>query len=521
MKSLNFIAANSQYLTRTFTAGNQKKWTFSTWIKRNSIGANNHIFFTGESYTEFGYLGVYITANNKLAVTTGTYDFKTTTQTFEDTSGWYHLLIAFDTAQAVAADRVKVFVDGVQITSFSSGIDPALNADYAINSATPHYLGRDFAGNYCNLLMADTYFIDGQALTPSSFISGSGHGTCSPISYTGTFGATGFWETHENATSTVTLGYDDAGGSAGSHAGTKDWTLNNMTTANSSSSSPAPPAPPPTPGLQNVVSPAFAISSAYANPPEGAFYGGTIVSWATADGPIAGVAWIGQKLEAAREIVHTTIEQMSAVRAINSVKVQYSDNGTTWTDVGTFAITQDAGVNVISFASVGAHYYWRYLANANPTERWHVTRITMSAPASTVPRPSPKFQAYGNLDQILTAGALLVVARFDARWYDTNAEYDDVLFRHKPKVAGFWHYDCYAMFKGTITGDVHVEITKNGAPFVLPWWSQPAAGLRGYGIDIPMNGTTDYVDVRIKVDAGTDIKMDGERSWFVGHFIGV
>lgn len=530
MKSLLFAATNSQYLTRTFAVGNQKTWTFSTWIKRNVVGPYNHIFFTGSSYTEFGYLGIYINGDSKIIITTGAYGMKVTTPTFSDTAGWYHLLVAFDTTQIVADDRVKMWVDGIQITAFDSGIPPALNTNYAINSAALHYLGRDFAGNYCDMYMADTYFIDGQALTPSSFINGTGHGICNVIAYTGTFGATGFWETYENAASVTTLGYDDAGGAAGAHAGTKDWTLNNMTTANSSSLAPllAPPLPPPPPPppppsseLQNIESLAYAISEETVNGPEYAFYGGIVTEWASAQagGAIPGVSWIGQDFGVGRAITRITIEQSSAAKAINSVIVQWSDDKVTWSSVGTYAITKDTGLNVMDFALAGYRRYWRLLANASTGgDYWQVRRIRMYAPANTVPLPEAKFQIYRDINFPLTANVLTIVP-FDAQWYDTNAEYNRTLFRHEPKRKGFYTYEAHIMIRGTSIGKVHVQVTKNGAPFVLPEWAG-SEGLFGYVITVPLI-PSDYVDVRVKVESGTNIVIDGHRSWFVGHFIGI
>jgi len=284
--------------------------------------------------------------------------------------------------------------------------------------------------------------------------------------------------------------------------------------------------PSPASALQNVVSSAFAISSPdSANPAGNAFDGGLITNWATATATInaqSGAEWIGQDFGAGNShaIIQITIEQLSAATAINSVKVRYGDCST-WTVLGTYSVTKDAGLNTIDFSSVGAHRCWSLLANANAggNERWQVTRITMSVASGG--SPSPKFQAYRSVDFNVTTGSFFVVP-FDAQWYDTNANYDPATYRFQPSVAGYYAICAQVMIKGTITGNVHVEVTKNAdvsGGFVKPWWA-PAEGLFGYCIDIPMNGTSDFLDVRVKVVSGSNVQIDGERSWFIGHFIG-
>lgn len=278
--------------------------------------------------------------------------------------------------------------------------------------------------------------------------------------------------------------------------------------------------------LQNVVSSAFAISSGWVNPPGNAFDGGLITNWATShvsSEGISGVAWIGQDFGSAKDIVQVTIEQYTAATGISSVKLERSGDGSSWTDVGAYSITKDAALNTLDFPSVGAHRFWRLLANANPggTERWQVCRITMSEVASAANTPSPKVQAYLNTDYSVMPGSSFIVP-FDASWNDTNAEYDPILFRHTPKVPGFWTYKVYIQLQGTITGKIHIHATKNADPdggFVEPWWPG-SEGLFGYVIDIPMNGTTDFVDVRMKVESGSNIQIDGHRSWLLVNYIG-
>lgn len=109
---------------------------------------------------------------------------------------WHHVVLAYDTTQAVMTNRVKLFVDGQQIMSFAMQIDPSQNSNGLVNGATMHYLGFEAGNgfpNYLNGNLADVQFIDGQAVA----ISALGHtdatsGQWQPIAYTGSYGTQGY-----------------------------------------------------------------------------------------------------------------------------------------------------------------------------------------------------------------------------------------------------------------------------------------------------------------------------------------
>ena len=92
-----------------------------------------------------------------------------TTQVFRDVSAWYHLVIAIDTTQATSTNRVKLYLNGSQITALSTTTYPSQNFDTDVNNTNAHYVGSLSTGEYQNGYMAEINFIDGQALTPSSF----------------------------------------------------------------------------------------------------------------------------------------------------------------------------------------------------------------------------------------------------------------------------------------------------------------------------------------------------------------
>ena len=211
--SLRFRAANNAYLYRTpASSGNQKTFTMSAWVKRGALGSAQGIF--GSNFN-FEYLS--FDANDCLSfVPIYTNSFVTTAK-FRDPSAWYHILLAVDTTQSTASDRVKFYVNGAQVTSFSSSSYPALNAvttDWNTNKQTPIGVQYIVSGpvGYFDGYLSEAYFIDGQALTPSSFgQTDATTGVWVPKKYSGTYGSNGFYLKFNDATTTTTIGNDSSG----------------------------------------------------------------------------------------------------------------------------------------------------------------------------------------------------------------------------------------------------------------------------------------------------------------------
>jgi hypothetical protein len=149
---------------------------------------------------------------------------KVTTQVFRDASAWYHFVISYNTANATAADRVRIYVNGVRIDSFSSSSDPSLNYDGYINNTNAHSIGRTGAYNglYLNGYLADIHFIDGQALDPTSFGEFDANGIWQPIAYSGgSYGTNGFHLDFADNSTAAALGTDTSGNG-------NTWTVNNF-----------------------------------------------------------------------------------------------------------------------------------------------------------------------------------------------------------------------------------------------------------------------------------------------------
>ena len=179
--SCKFEADNNESLTKSAaTGGDRKKATLSLWFKRTELtGSQMTILFltgvNGNKYTSLGWgTGDEINFHYYNA---GSYPYNfLTDREFRDMSAWYHIVVAVDTTQGTAANRVKFYVNGVQETSFSTEVYPTQNIDTPFNndSATyPMEIGNDtvfsMGGQPIAGYLADYYLIDGQQLAPTEF----------------------------------------------------------------------------------------------------------------------------------------------------------------------------------------------------------------------------------------------------------------------------------------------------------------------------------------------------------------
>ena len=197
-RSLRFNSADSPRLNRTPSSdGNRKTWTLSTWFKRGSI--DRRMIF-----------GVYTSGSDVSAIEIQSdhilnfYDYLSayrmvfqTNQVLRDPSAWYHLVIALDTTQSTESDRVKIYLNGSQITSFSASTYPSQNLDVKINTGSLlHAIGTEGSNQRLHFdgYMAEFNFIDGSQLTPSSFAETDVlTGEYKPKKYTGSYGTNGFY----------------------------------------------------------------------------------------------------------------------------------------------------------------------------------------------------------------------------------------------------------------------------------------------------------------------------------------
>ena len=218
-KSLRFRDGASARLTRTpASASNRRTYTISAWVKlgSNSDSSVRTIFCGGDSSTSTSaHLYFYLNSLRFYFGGAGGPEW-TTSQVFRDYSSWYHIVAAVDTTQATFGNRLKLYINGTEVTSWSvqnTGGNTAQNSDTQINNNVGHGIGSNgAAAQYLyDGYMAEFNLIDGLQLTPSSFGATDKDGNWSPIAYTGTYGTNGFYVNFKDATSTSTVGYDYSG----------------------------------------------------------------------------------------------------------------------------------------------------------------------------------------------------------------------------------------------------------------------------------------------------------------------
>jgi hypothetical protein len=229
--SLKFENANSEYMARTPAGnGNLQICTLSVWLKRTELGVNRN-FFTGDYGGAADPWFILGFQNDRLyfSSTAGVSgNAVVPTRLFRDTSAWYHMVFAIDTTQATAADRVKIYINGIQETVFTTTNYPALNDNLDIMAAKEQRIsgyGTEFFNGY----MSEFVGIDGQALDPTSFGEfDADSGIWKPIDVSGlTFGTNGFYLDFADS---ANLGNDASGG--------LDFTLNNITSADQATDTP-------------------------------------------------------------------------------------------------------------------------------------------------------------------------------------------------------------------------------------------------------------------------------------------
>jgi len=222
-QSLRFNDDDSAYLSRTpSSAGNRRTWTWSAWVKK-ATNSFQTLFSarTTSSSSDICYIGFNSTTQELFFVSDNGVGYVKSTALYRDTTSHYHICVSVDTTQATASNRVKLYINGSQLTDLSQSTYPAQNLDTAINNTIAHSVGRrnhtsDLA--YFDGYMAEVNFIDGQALDPTYFGETGDYGEWKPIEYTGTYGNNGFYL---NFSDSGSIGTDSSGNG-------NNWTANNL-----------------------------------------------------------------------------------------------------------------------------------------------------------------------------------------------------------------------------------------------------------------------------------------------------
>jgi hypothetical protein len=235
--SLRFNAGSSDYLNRTpSSTTDRQKATLSFWTKycddtSGNIGRlfnfglypnGTLIYFGDGTYKGKLLIDSYVSTSATIGLVT--------TQLFRDYSAWYHIVVAFDTTQATASNRVKLYVNGTQVTTFDASVYPSQNENLFFNySSSTYQIGKNHQPAYFSGYLAETYMIDGQQLTPSSFgETDSDTGIWKPKAFSGSYGTNGFYLQFKNSAS---LGTDSSGNG-------NTFTVNNLTSIDQTTDTP-------------------------------------------------------------------------------------------------------------------------------------------------------------------------------------------------------------------------------------------------------------------------------------------
>mgnify|MGYP003122320047 CR=1 FL=1 len=176
--SCRFNSGDSAKMGKTFSSDSNSRttWTVSAWVKRSKLGATQDVvaafrstdgkqtdIIRFESDDELAYWGTHTNGAPNANLNTS--------RKFRDTNAWYHICVRVDTTQGTAADRVRIYVNGTQETSFSTETYPAQNGEtiWGVSTNVEHTIGSISSANYFDGYVAEVVYLDGQSAAPTSF----------------------------------------------------------------------------------------------------------------------------------------------------------------------------------------------------------------------------------------------------------------------------------------------------------------------------------------------------------------
>ena len=234
--SCRFNVPSGDYLIRSISSsGSNQKFTASGWIKRTQFVASSAIYCSSDASSNHNFRSLFITADDKVqcAFINGTYTFQVETSALlRDPSAWYHIVTSVDTTQVTSSDRVKIWINGVLQTSFSTASYPTLNA-------TNNFSGTDIKQLIASLrdgstilnggYLSEIYVLDGINKTAEDFGEfDADSGVWKPIVYEGTYGTNGFFLEFQDSGA---LGTDSSGNA-------NTFTVNNLTSIDQTTDTP-------------------------------------------------------------------------------------------------------------------------------------------------------------------------------------------------------------------------------------------------------------------------------------------
>jgi len=232
--SCRFNDGDSASMLKAASTGDRRQFTLSAWVKRGVLGTEQQIWSFRE--TSSNVSGVFFDGSTDRLKYSDYHTGSTnasivTNRVFRDCSAWYHIVCAVDTDQGTDTNRIKIYVNGTQETSFAETTYPSQNTDLYVNvSGENHYIGTEQSGRYADMYMAEIVFIDGtqNAVTDFGEFDEDSPTIWKPIDVSGlTFGTNGFYLDFEDS---ANLGNDANGGT--------DFTESNLAATDQASDSP-------------------------------------------------------------------------------------------------------------------------------------------------------------------------------------------------------------------------------------------------------------------------------------------
>jgi len=234
--SCRFNEADSAHLSRSASGGSRTTWTISVWVKRSNLGGQACLF------------NGYIDDQNETQLLFNTddiefYDWTSSSRTgtlltdrkFKDPMSWYHIVAVWDTTNATAGNRMRLYVNGVEETSFATDTQPSLNQDSSLgNGSYTQQLGLYSSNSdyYFDGYLAEAVFCDGQAYAASDFgeFDEDSPTIWKPKDFSGdvTFGTNGFYLDFKDS---ADLGADVSGNG-------NDFTATNLDATDQATDSP-------------------------------------------------------------------------------------------------------------------------------------------------------------------------------------------------------------------------------------------------------------------------------------------
>ena len=212
--SCRFNDGDSPHMTKTPSAGDVDKWTLSFWVKRGQL-ATQMTVFSGLTDSN-NYAKIQFESTDQLHfynVTSASTDAALkTNRLFRDPSAWYSIVCVWDSANGTAGNRMRLYVNGTEETSFATDTNPSSGLNSHINAGVAHYVGQEGdRSKYFDGYLAEMIFCDGQAYAGTDFgeFDEDSPTIFKPKKFSGSFGTNGF---HLDFEASDNLGNDANGG---------------------------------------------------------------------------------------------------------------------------------------------------------------------------------------------------------------------------------------------------------------------------------------------------------------------